>query len=387
MRTKDTDLIKALLDAGADVNERYNGRTALDAALEFLGEPVNVPIVELLLEKGARLDAEGSDRNLFLMYRLCIQGDMTLIRKLYAAGAPVNASSGGGWTPLMGAARNGSVELIEFLLARGARVNDTYEHVVVNYGENPSNLTHPTETSMRESPLMLAAMNGNREALALLLSRGADANVTYHSNLNALMMVVDDGAHAAEVIRERRRRDMERYTRERNASSSVAALQAFGEETRVRKKEQPPESASQTPGLPRDVTVVDTVKAAGLPKGVIAVESIDISAKDTEYSRYQLQQEQERSRLQQRRKAARFDMMKLLIGAGTDVNRQDEVFGQTPLMQAIRAGDLQAVKMLLDAGARLDLRDKAGKTPADYANASGDSAILQMIRGATASTH
>jgi hypothetical protein len=180
---------------------------------------------------------------------------------------------------------------------------------------------------------------------------------------------------------------MERYTRERNASSSVAALQAFGEETRVRKKEQPPESASQTPGLPRDVTVVETVKAAGLPKGVIAVESIDISAKDTEYSRYQLQQEQERSRLQQRRKAARFDMMKLLIGAGTDVNRQDEVFGQTPLMQAIRAGDLQAVNMLLDAGARLDLRDKAGKTPADYANASGDSAILQMIRGATASTH
>ena len=387
MRTKDIDLIKALLDAGADVNETYNGRTALHAALDFPGEAANAGIVKLLLEKGARMDAEDPARNLFLMHRLCIQGDMTLIRKLYAAGAPVNATPGESWTPLMGAARNGSVELIEFLLARGARVNDTYEHVVVNYGDNPSNLTHPAETSMRESPLMLAALNGNSKALALLLSRGADANVTLHSGMNALMLVVDDGAHAEEIIRERRRREMERYTRERNAASSVAALQAFSEETRVREKLTSPELASQTDGLPKDVTVVETVKAAGLPKGVITVESIDMSVKGTEYRRYQLQQEQGKIRLQKRRQANRFDMMKLLIGAGIAVNRQDEVFGQTPLMQAIRFGDSRAVKMLLDAGARVDLRDKAGKTPADYARASGDGAILKMIRSATASTH
>lgn len=387
LRTKDSDLIRALLDAGADVNETYNGRTALHAALDFPGKAVNARVVELLLEKGARMDAEDPDRNLLLMYRLCIQGDMALIRKLYAVGAPVNASTGRSWTPLMGAARNGSVELIEFLLARGARVNDTYEHVVVYYGENPSNLTHPTERSVRESPLMLAALNGNSKALALLLSRGADASVTLHTGMNALMMVVDDGAHAQEIIRERRRRDMEGYTRERNAASSVAALQAFSEETRVREKPTSPDLDAQTAVLPRDVTVVDTVKATGFPKGVITVESIDISGKGPEYRQYRLQQEQVKIRLQQQRRTNRLDMMKLLIGAGTDVNRQDEVFGQTPLMQAIRIGDSRAVNMLLDAGARLDLRDKAGKTPTDYANASGDGAILQMIRGATASTH
>jgi serine/threonine-protein phosphatase 6 regulatory ankyrin repeat subunit B len=363
-RTSDIDLIRALLDAGSDVNETYNGNTALFYALNSVSRTIDRETVDLLLHKGARMDAGDPDQTLLLMYRLCIEGDMPLLRKLYAVGAPVNSLNGKSWTPLIGAARNGSVELVEFLLDRGARVNDVYEYLLANYGENPINLTHPTEILMQESPVTAAIEAGNKEALAVLISRGADANMIYHSGMNALMLVVDDGVHAEEVIRERRRRDMENYTRERNSPSSVAALQAFQEETRGREKPKPPGSAAQATILAKDVVTRISSAQTG----------------ESEYDhRYRLQQEQERDRRKQRRHANRIDMMKILIDADIDLNRQDDVFGQTPLIQAIRIGDPRAVKLLLDAGARLDLPDKSGKTPANYASESGNPEILKMI--------
>jgi ankyrin repeat protein len=75
-------------------------------------------------------------------------------------------------------------------------------------------------------------------------------------------------------------------------------------------------------------------------------------------------------------------MMKTLIKADVEVNRQDEVFGLTALMQAIRAGDSEAVKLLLSSSARLDIRGKAGRTAADHANEAGNREIVEMIRRA-----
>jgi ankyrin repeat protein len=92
--------------------------------------------------------------------------------------------------------------------------------------------------------------------------------------------------------------------------------------------------------------------------------------------------EQKIKDLQDKRLTFRLDMMKTLIKADVEVNRQDEVFGLTALMQAIRAGDSEAVKLLLSSGARLDIRDKAGRTAADHANEAGNREIVEMIRRA-----
>ena len=59
---------------------------------------------------------------------------------------------------------------------------------------------------------------------------------------------------------------------------------------------------------------------------------------------------------------------RLLIERGADVNRPGDK-GRTPLMHAAIAdfGDARMVELLLKAGARKDVRDADGVTPADYA--------------------
>jgi ankyrin repeat protein len=83
---------------------------------------------------------------------------IAMLELVTAAGAPVtgaNATMPGNFTPLQAAAWNGSLELVEWLLAHGATVDDGYD---LN----------------QQSPLMEAAANGHVEVVKLLLNLGAD---------------------------------------------------------------------------------------------------------------------------------------------------------------------------------------------------------------------
>ena len=59
--------------------------------------------------------------------------------------------------------------------------------------------------------------------------------------------------------------------------------------------------------------------------------------------------------------------MKALIAAGADVNQPSAEGGSTPLHYAAGATRLDAVKLLLKSGAKVDAKNKIGKTPLMYA--------------------
>lgn len=63
--------------------------------------------------------------------------------------------------------------------------------------------------------------------------------------------------------------------------------------------------------------------------------------------------------------------------------RDDE--GETALMEAAEAGQLEAVRWLLDRGARLNLRDREGETALMEAAEEGHTAVVELLldRGAT----
>ncbi len=73
------------------------------------------------------------------------------------------------------------------------------------------------------------------------------------------------------------------------------------------------------------------------------------------------------------------ESMKMLVEAGADINIQDQ-YGQTPLMRAVRRENKDFVKYLCDAGADLEIKDNSGKTAYDYAN--GKSEILGIMQNA-----
>jgi ankyrin repeat protein len=98
------------------------------------------------------------DYQLYELLSAAGSGDVALIDKLTASGAPVNGHFGGdGDTPLHRAAASGATAAVEVLLKRGADVNAVNEQ--------------------RSTPLLYASFRGHKETVAALLRSGADPNI------------------------------------------------------------------------------------------------------------------------------------------------------------------------------------------------------------------
>src|SRR5579863_5081649 len=71
------------------------------------------------------------------------------------------------------------------------------------------------------------------------------------------------------------------------------------------------------------------------------------------------------------------DAMKILIGAGADVNANNS-FGATALMWC--ANDMLKVRLLIDKGANVNARSKQGRTPLMIASAGdGNSDVVKLL--------
>jgi ankyrin repeat protein len=60
------------------------------------------------------------------------------------------------------------------------------------------------------------------------------------------------------------------------------------------------------------------------------------------------------------------EIAKMLLDAGADVNVQNE-YGWTPLHEAAESGRVEIARMLIGAGARKDISTNRGKLPYDLA--------------------
>jgi hypothetical protein len=69
---------------------------------------------------------------------------------------------------------------------------------------------------------------------------------------------------------------------------------------------------------------------------------------------------------------------RLLLNAGADANRRNRA-GQTPLMMAALFGHREIIQMLVDAGADITLRDGTGNDASDVARAQGNEELAAML--------
>ena len=188
------DVVRTLLAAGADVNAReaewqqtplifaasFNRLDAVDALLEGGADP-NLAAESMDLQAIGRLDAEAERRRTEVLNAFTNEGEwaptssqvqaaVRAARQAYEGEAPaaresrrsrfreVRIRSKGGLTPLLHAARQGHLEVMEKLLDGGADIDQ------VGGGDGTS-------------PLLIAAINGQFDAAMLLLERGADPNI------------------------------------------------------------------------------------------------------------------------------------------------------------------------------------------------------------------
>ncbi len=65
-----------------------------------------------------------------------------------------------------------------------------------------------------------------------------------------------------------------------------------------------------------------------------------------------------------------YDIAKILVEAGADMNKKNNV-GTTPLIEAAIRGETECAKLLIDAGADLSLRDNKGFTALELSKMHG----------------
>ena len=168
--SQDREVVLALLDEGADVNQtRADGTTALLWAAHW----DDVELAERLLAAGADVNA-ADDRGVTSLERAAENASPAMVETLLAAGADATVARDSGLTPLMTGARTGNADLVRALIAAGADVNAAV-------------------TATRGTALMWAVSESHDEIIRLLLDAGADPTVSTYKGFTPLMFAARNG--------------------------------------------------------------------------------------------------------------------------------------------------------------------------------------------------
>jgi ankyrin repeat protein len=379
-------MIRVLLDAGADPNAAdTTGETALMTA----AKTGDLDSVRLLLDRGARVDdTEPAFQQTALMMairenhpevgRLLVERHADVNAKTKVGQPPAwvlpNSVPGfghgigivrgglpergsrylvpGGMTPLLYAARDGRVESARALLAAGARIEET----------DPNGIT----------PLLMAIANNHVEMARLAIEQGARVNVVdwygrtpLWTAVEARNMDVDNGTFANGVDRDA-------------LLGLIQLLLEKGADPNPRLTETPPirrqmlritgslswvDFTGQTPfltaSLAGDVTVMRLLLDYGADPYVPTFGGTTalMAAAGINWVVDQTYDEGPKALL---------DAVKLCYDLGMDVNDVNSM-GLTAIHGAANRGSDDIITFLVQKGAKLDVKDKEGRSPLTWA--------------------
>jgi ankyrin repeat protein len=337
-------MLTLLLDAGADPNTALaEGETALMTASR-VGK---LDAMRVLLARGAKVNVKERWKDQTALMWAAHEGNADAAKLLLEAGATLNDRSVSGWTALLFAARQGQIETIKALAAAGANVNDTL----------------PDGTSA----IVTAAQGQNYEAAGVLLELGADANASAQG-WTALHQI-------AWSRRPQRGQNNPGQKPLGNLSSLDFAkkLVAHGADINARQTKEPTSDMEGRNSLNRygatpfflaaksvDVPLMQRLLELGADPFIANVDGdtpLMVAAGVGVYSQGESPGLPEESA----------DAVKMLLDLGAPVNDVDRN-GETALHGPAWRGSNEAVTLLVDAGAKLDVRNNRGWLPLTIAD-------------------
>jgi ankyrin repeat protein len=367
--------IVALLAAGADVNHRLpQGQTALMMA----ARGGHAAAVERLLAAGADVNAREERLGETALIWAAAEDHADVVTVLAARGADVNLRSKaltfprqefgdgksgrltvlpkGDWTPLMYAARQNSPAALRALAAAGADVNAV----------DPDRMT----------ALLVAVINAHYDAAALLLELGADPNLADAAGMTPLYAAVDLNTFA-----DTPGRPMPTPSGTVGAVDIVKTLLARGADpnqplrapllVRVHDRGDGTLGAGATPLMRAakkgDVEMMRVLVANGADparRTTAGADALLYAAGFGGAGRFTIYE------ARQATEADFIEAARLCVDGGADVNAINPA-GQTALHLAVAARGAPFVRFLIGRGARVDVKDKQGRTPLDVALGAG----------------
>ncbi len=368
-------MIRRLLDAGADPNTATPGG---ETALMTAARAGKVDAVTLLLDRGANVNAKDSVHAQTALMWAVLENHVDMVKLLIARGADVNAhtnittpkgeyvparaggasgngiirqralpTADGGMTPLLFAVRDGNAEMMRLLLDRGA-----------NLGQSSGNKT---------SPLLIALLNGQVAIATALLERGADPNAADAYGRAALFAAID-----------LRNFNHEKYgdlpTDGRDPLELIKALLKKGANVNAKTDTVPIHGLMQfdaswvnfdgeTPfvraALSGDIEVMRLLLEHGADPNIATTQGTTslMAAAGINWIPGQTYSHSE---------ADYIEAVKLCLDRGADVNASNSL-GLTAMHGAANRGWESVIRILADHGARVDVKDNAGRTPMIFA--------------------
>jgi len=163
-------LKKSLLGGSAYINTRGdNWKTALSIS-SMNGD---LEIVKYLIKEGANVNLIDKEYYSPLYYAVD-KNHIEIVKALLENGASITIEKESTFIPIERAAVNSCIEIIDLLISYGVDVN------------SPSNYYNRT-------PLMLASERGEIEVVEYLLGKGADTNLKSYDGRTAIMYASDEG--------------------------------------------------------------------------------------------------------------------------------------------------------------------------------------------------
>ena len=194
------DAVRVLISRNADVNKPQpcNGCTALLIS----AQEGYVPVMQLLISKGARIDVRNKLGQTPL-HQAAGHGQQEAAICLLDHGADINADDNAGVTPLMYAVQEKHLTLVDLLLIRGADPNLAANHLEGRTALHSASFDGLLEIAERlvegganvdqvdkrgVSPLHLAAQEGRLEIVKLLARNGANIHLANNQGVTPLQL-------------------------------------------------------------------------------------------------------------------------------------------------------------------------------------------------------
>jgi serine/threonine-protein phosphatase 6 regulatory ankyrin repeat subunit B len=345
-----TEIVSRLIAAKANVNakDKY-----VETALNLAADGGYADVVSLLIDAKADVNA-ANFTGLSPLMRAVAQDNMDLCRLLIEKKASVNAKDSGGNTPLLLATTLNNAEMIQFLITSGANVNQ---------GNND-----------KTTPVMLAASTGNAEIARILIDAKANVNAVDSENFTALIYAaLEDHIDTAKLLldanakvdiqtkAERQKGGFANFLNGVTGRGALGGLGSLFSGLAARGAADVGYTALMFAAMNGNDALVDLLLAKNA--------KINQTANLNTNALYHAANEGHASTVVK------------LLEAKANINASHKITKNTPLLVAIRSGNIESVNAILAAGGNGKENNRDGITTLMYA-AMQDADMLSVILNA-----